>query len=56
MRAGRTEIDERYHSSLFQMSEATDENHLDFALFFMQGHTLTRKKKIDVIVTAHSVE
>ena len=49
-------MDERWHGSLFQMSEATDEKDLDLAIaVFLEGthidkeeeedHILTRKKK-----------
>ena len=32
LKAGRVEMDGRWHGSLFQISEATDENDLDFAI------------------------
>ena len=51
-------MDERWHDSLFQMSEATDENDLDFAItiFCVGTRKKTRKKKIKVIVSSHTVE
>ena len=41
-------------SSLFQIFSATDENDLDFTIDV--GNILTRKKKIKVIASAHTVE
>ena len=32
LKAERAEMDERWHGSLFQVFEATDENDLDFAI------------------------
>jgi hypothetical protein len=49
LKAGRAEMDEleeRWRGSLFQISEATDENDLDFVIakYFMPEQILIRKK------------
>ena len=41
---GGVGIDERWHDSLFQISEATDENDLDFAIAVLRVGTRIDKK------------
>ena len=57
LKAGRTEIGERRHDSLLQISEATDENDLEFAIgVFHVGTHYWQGKKIEEIVSAHTVQ
>ena len=55
LKAGIAGIDERWLSSLFQMSEATHENVWTSSLQFFMCK-LTRKRKIKMIVSALTVE
>ena len=60
LKAGRVEMNERWHGSLFQIYEATDENDLDFAIVVFRVGTEIDKEVEDRNdndrVSAHTVE
>ena len=46
LKAGRVEMDERWHGNLFQVSEATDENDLDLAIaVFREGMHIDKEEE-----------
>ena len=47
LKAGRLEMDERWHGNLFQQYEATDENDLDFAIAVFRVGTHIDKEEED---------
>ena len=47
LKAGRVEMDERWHGNLFQRCEATDENDLDFAIVVFRVGTHIDKEEED---------
>ena len=54
LEAGRAEMDERWHGNLFQVSEATDKNDLDFAIaVFREGMHIVKEEedRIDLVGT-----
>ena len=57
LKAGREEMDERWHGYLFQMSEATDEKDLDLAIaVFREGtHIDKEEDRSDRVGTYHGI-
>ena len=46
LKAGRAEMDERWHGNLFQMSEATDENDVDLVIaVFREGMHIDKEEE-----------
>ena len=46
LKAGRAEMDERWHGNLFQVSEATDEKDLDLAIaVFHEGMDIDKEEE-----------
>ena len=46
LKAGRAEMDEKWHGNLFQVSEATDENDLDLAIaVFREGMHIDKEEE-----------
>ena len=47
LKAGRVEVDERWHGNLFQRCEATEENDLDLAIVVFREGTHIDKEEED---------